>query len=415
MLSASARAGYNLDGARAGGFDVDRLRAAFGLLTGWVGEGILPAAAALVARGGKVAGEVYVGQGAPGRPATSETVWHLASITKPFTATAVMSLVEAGILDLDIPIQTYVPEFATWARGLWRDQITLRHSLTHCSGLPGFARNNTDLRRAHAPLSAFVSAFGSEPVIFEPGTLHYYSNCGILMAAETVARAVSGKLGKALPEPAIASFHGHVRDRALLPLGMTNTTFFPDADWDDRVARVADVGQPSDWEMSNSAYYRALGIPWGGLYSTPRDLVRFVDSFLPATAGVARMAAGARLLSPLAAATMITQQFAPPDAPAALFPELRDGAPPTSLRPAVPWGVGWLLKGSRRASYFGSLTSPATFGHLGASGTMVWADPATDTALVVLTNRTLAAGWTPEPGRLALFSNAVLGALARRD
>jgi CubicO group peptidase (beta-lactamase class C family) len=324
-----------------------------------------------------------------------------------------MSLVERGILDLDQPIASYVPEFETWTRGLWRDHVALRHVLAHCSGLPGYSRNNVELRKRHAPLADFVVPYGSEPLVFEPGTLHYYSNCGILMAAEVVARAVSATLGRALPAPAIAAYHAYVASAILRPLGLDSTTFFPDEVWSPRVARVHGVAnQGPDWEMSNSDYYRSLGIPWGGLYSTPSDLVRFVDSFLPRAAGRARMASGARVLSSGTAGTMIHVQFAPPDAPASLAPDLRDSPPLDQPRSSVEWGVGWMLKGAQRRHHFGSLSSPGAFGHLGASGTMVWADPSVDVAVVLLTNRALATGWANSPPRIALFSNAVMGALA---
>jgi CubicO group peptidase (beta-lactamase class C family) len=108
---------------------------------------------------------------------------------------------------------------------------------------------------------------------------------------------------------------------------------------------------------------------------------------------------------------MTTVQFAPPDAPADLAPELRDSAALAVPRPAVSWGIGWEIKGPQHRHRSGELTSPATFGHAGATGTMVWADPAIDVACVLLTNRTLVSGWTSERPRQALFSNAVLAAV----
>ena len=168
--------------------------------------------------------------------------------------------------------------------------------------------------------------------------------------------------------------------------------------------------------MANSAYYRSLGIPWGGLFSRPRDLARFVDCFLPAAAGRQRIGhadalmPGARIVSPATARAMTTIQFAPPDAPADLAPELRDGTPPPTPRPAIAWGIGWEIKGTKRPHPSGELTSAATYGHLGATGTMAWADPATEIVCILLTNRTLASGWTDERPRQALFSNAVMAA-----
>src|SRR5579884_2249828 len=79
--------GVSVDGAGEGGFVPDGLRRAFGLLEGWIEQGILPGAAALVARGGRIAGEAYLGLAHRERrqPVTSDTIWSLASVTKPFT------------------------------------------------------------------------------------------------------------------------------------------------------------------------------------------------------------------------------------------------------------------------------------------------------------------------------------------
>src|SRR5919198_1673803 len=87
LMAQAALRGVDVDGARAAAFDPDALRRAFRLLERWVEAGVLPGAAALVARGGRIAGEAYAGLAhrAERRPADSETVWSLASVTKPFT------------------------------------------------------------------------------------------------------------------------------------------------------------------------------------------------------------------------------------------------------------------------------------------------------------------------------------------
>jgi beta-lactamase class C len=409
-----------VEGAREAGFDPHLLRRAFGLVERWVGQDVLPGAAALVARGGRIAGEAYLGLAARAeqRPADADTVWGLASITKPFTATAVMLMVERGLCSLDEPLADLLPEFLDApATPFDRRAVTLRHALAHTSGLPGFSAENFALRRAHEPLETFVASFMRQPLLFAPGTLHYYSNCGILMAAEAVGRALAGTLRQHVATPAVGQYHTVVQQHILAPLGMTASSLRPPAEWAGRIARVEQTGQEGkDWEVANSAYYRSLGIPWGGLFSRPRDLVRFADCFLPAAAGRQRIdhtdavLPGARIVSPATARAMTTIQFAPPDAPADLAPELRDGTPPASPRPAVAWGIGWEIKGTKRPHPSGELTSTATYGHLGSTGTMVWADPATEVVCILLTNRTLASGWTDERPRQALFSNAVMAA-----
>ncbi|HEX2923019.1 MAG TPA: serine hydrolase, partial [Chloroflexota bacterium] len=77
---------------------------------------------------------------------------------------------------------------------------------------------------------------------------------------------------------------------------------------------------------------------------------------------------------------------------------------------AVEWGIGWEVKGQKRPHGTGELTSASTFLHSGSSGTMVWADPELDVCCVLLTNQTLASGWTTRCPRQAMFSNAVAAA-----
>jgi CubicO group peptidase (beta-lactamase class C family) len=397
-----------LDGARELGFDPDRLKRAFLLLDGWVHEGVIPGAGALVSRGETVAGEAYLGlanKGA-GTPADGSTVWSLASVTKPFTAAAVMLLVEEGRLSLDEPLGTLVPEFLDGEKSEFdRGRVTLRHVLAHCSGLPGFSPDNTELRRAHQPLESFVSSYGQQPLFFEPGSHHLYSNPGILLAAEAVGRALDGTLGQRLETPAVGRYHSFVHDRILGPLGMASSSLKPPAEWDTRIAFVERTGQErTDYEMANSAYYRSLGIPWGGLFSTPRDLVRFVQLFLPSETLSGPPSRFSRQ-------AMTSVQFAPPDARPETAPNLRDAAAQTTPRPAVEWGIGWEVKGTKRGHRSGELTSATTYSHSGATGTMVWGCPITGVSCVLLTNQTLVSGWTNERPRQAMFSNAVMASL----
>ncbi|HEX2323829.1 MAG TPA: serine hydrolase domain-containing protein [Chloroflexota bacterium] len=409
----------DVEGADEAGLDAEALRRAFDLLASWVKADVLPGAAALVARGGKVAGEAYLGLAhrAQQRAVGPETIWSLASVTKPFTAGAVMLLVEEGRLSLDEPLYRMLPEFLDGAASAFdRKAVTLRHVLSHCSGLPGFSPDNTALRQAHRPLEDFVRSFGAQPLLFAPGSAHYYSNPGILLAAETVGRALAGTLGERVPGPAVSRYHPFVHERILAPLGMESSSLLPPPEWDERIAWVERTGtEGMDWEGANSRYYRTLGIPWGGLYSRPRELVRYVDLFLPLAGGRQRVGTGAaegvQLVSPATAQAMTAVQFDPPDAPSELAPELRDAAARTPPLTAVEWGLGWTVKGTKRPHFSGELTSALTYGHLGATGTMVWADPAQDVACVLLTNRTLVSGWTQERPRQALFSNAVMAAL----
>lgn len=398
------------------------LRRAFAILESWIAAGIVPGVGALVLHHGDIIGEAYLGTMRRGtdQPVTSDTIWAVASVTKPFTATAALLQIERGALSLDEPLGALIPEFLTTAApDPRRRAVTLRHCLAHCSGLPGFPPDNFALRRAHRPLTDFVRSWAHHPLLFAPGTHHYYSNPGILLAAESVGRAATGTLGQTLDTPAIDHYHDAVHNDILAPLGMTSSSLRPPAAWDERIAWVSDTGQEGEpYEQANSRYYRELGIPWGGLFTTPRDLARFLDLFLPAANGRQRYGivpwdrhAVSPLLSPATVREMTTIQFAPPDAPADLAPELRDGAPPEFPRPAVPWGLGWSVKGTKRGPEFPDLASPATYSHGGATGTLVWADPARDLACIILTNRAMRSNWHTARHRFTHFSNAVLAAM----
>ena len=417
-MAALLRTGAYLDSCRAAGMDPDALGAAFGLLEGWVEEGTLPGAAALVQRGGRIAGEAYFGSTArDGRRVDSDTLWGLASITKTFTATALMLLVERGALCLDEPLTGLLPELAEQPEpegppDARRDAqaVTARHLLSHCSGLPGFSRDNLELRKHRRPLEDFVTSFLREPLLFEPGSLHLYSSVGIGLVAEVVGRAITGTLGAKPPSP-MASCLGPFLDSELLaPLGMDRTSLCPPEAWYEEIAFIEGTERQDPGWGVNSPYFRRLGLPWGGLVSRPRDLARFVDLFLPSACGRPRfegVASTGSLVSRPTVHAMTSVQAKPPDAPLEMALPLRDGAPPPRRRAFVPWGLGWAINGIRH-QFFGDLNAPSAYGHIGSMGTMAWGDPELDVVCVVLTNRGLSSGWTLQRPRQSLFSKAVV-------
>ncbi|WP_395142638.1 serine hydrolase domain-containing protein, partial [Armatimonas sp.] len=111
----------------------------------------------------------------------------LGSISKPIVIAALMTLYDQGCFGLDDQVRKYLPEFT----GEGRDRVTIRHLLTHVSGLPDQLPENASLRQSHAPLSEFVSGAVRVPLEFEPGTRYLYSSMAVLLAAE-IAQRVSG-------------------------------------------------------------------------------------------------------------------------------------------------------------------------------------------------------------------------------
>ena len=151
------------------------------------------------------AGEVLVRGYGRAQP---QSVFLLASITKPMTAAAVLILADRGELRLTDPVSRFLPEF----RGEGRERILIRHLLTHTSGLPDMLPENEALRQRHAPLRDFVQGALRTPLLFAPGTRFHYQSMGILLAAEIVERLVR------------RPFRDFLREQVFRPLGMRDTS-----------------------------------------------------------------------------------------------------------------------------------------------------------------------------------------------
>ena len=265
----------------------------------------------------------------------------IASPTKPMTAAAVLWLRDRRALTLDDPVKRYLPDFGGGDRGA----VTIRHLLTHTSGLPDMLPENTELRRQHAPLSEFVARTCRTPLLFPPGQKVSYQSMGILLAAAIVEK-ISGQ-----------PMSGFMARTVFEPMGLRETSFGLGG------RRIADTAQcqvpeaeRSDWDW-NSPYWRNLAAPWGGAHASARDLGTFLERFASAADGV------------LSAATRREMRA------------IQTGA----LRPR--FGYGW----QREPGSFGRTCSADTFGHFGSTGTMIWHDPATATTLVLLTTKPAAA------------------------
>jgi CubicO group peptidase (beta-lactamase class C family) len=167
------------------GMSEEQLEVAASILADQVKSGPISAAAIAVARRNKIVlargfGKLARDAGSPDVDANS--IFLLASITKPVTACALMILVDRGLISLDDPVSQYIPEF----QGGERAQVTVRNLLSHISGLPDMLPQNTDLRRANAPLSEFVAGAATTPLLYSPGKSFRYQSKGILLAAEIV-------------------------------------------------------------------------------------------------------------------------------------------------------------------------------------------------------------------------------------
>ena len=136
------------------GMSAAQLERAFGLLTAATEAGQISAASLTIARHGKEVFARGAGQRKPntGQPVDADSIFLLASITKPVTACALMILVDRGLISLDDPAADYLPEFT----GGDRPAVKVRHLLSHISGMPDMLPENVSLRRAHEPVAVFV-------------------------------------------------------------------------------------------------------------------------------------------------------------------------------------------------------------------------------------------------------------------
>ncbi|HVX13016.1 MAG TPA: serine hydrolase domain-containing protein [Pirellulales bacterium] len=363
------------------GIDVDRLKVAYDLLQTWTSgdEPPIPGGAILVGRKGAMVEPRFFGRQGPepaAEPIRRDGVFLLASLTKPVTYLAAMLLVERGLLTLADPVTRYIPEFAAHHKEATR----VFHLFTHTSGLPDMLPNNLELRRQHAELPRFVAATARDAIpLFRPGTQVSYQSMGTLMVAEIIQR---------ITHTTLAEF---CRREIFGPLGMTSTSL-GSGDLDaDRLVRVQiqteHAGTDFHW---NSDYWRRLGSPWGGLFSTPDDYAVLCALMLDGG-----RAADRQLLSRATVERMTTNRLDD-------LPELTEAA-----RRTQPWGLGWRINRPSSPDGFSDLASPRAFGHWGATGTMCWIDPEREAFCLVFTSGELARNQR----RLVCISNAVAAAL----
>jgi len=356
-------------------------------LTAWAASREIPAAALLVGRAGRVIEPLFFGHHADrpdAAPLNHDAIFLIASITKPIVGLGVLQLVERGELALDDRVERYLPHFGKHGK----HGITLRHLLTHTSGLPDMLPNNLELRGDQAPLSAFVEGACQLSPDFPAGRGVQYQSLGFAILGEVVHRVAGVPCADWL------------RKHLFEPLGMVDTALGAPDSWFEgstpRVHRIAELRLPPEqreaphWNW-NSRYWRQLGAPWGGLLTTPADLGRLA-AFLLGWSPQAETQVLSR--ASIAAATRNQLEG------------MREV--PADDRRCRPWGLGWRLNWPAHSANFGDLLAPGTYGHWGATGTVMWLDPAHNACCILLTTR------PQEPGGefLARISNIVAASLS---
>ncbi len=279
-------------------------------------------------------------------PVQINTLYDLASVTKVIaTTTLCMLFVDKERLNLDAPVQFYVPSFT----GKNKNRVTIRHLLAHCSGLPAHvhlykshpATHDIDIRET------MLKAACQLPLTYEPGTDTAYSDMGFLI------------LGKILETIGKQRLDHLVKQHILEPLKMADTCYCPPPHLKHRIAPTENGTNLRDHLVHGEVHDEnaaAMGgiAPHAGLFSTAHDLSKCLLAWLGA----------------------------------GNFPKqgIRQFTTRANIAPNSTWALGWDTVSSGKSSS-GHHFSEQSFGSLGFTGTSVWADPTRDLGIILLANR----------------------------
>lgn len=326
------------------------------------------------------------------RPMTPDTLFWIASMTKPVTAVAVLMLQDDGKLNVADAVSKYIPEFANLKTPSGKPaNLTITQILTHTSGL-GEA-TGPEAQKAKT-LADLVPIWLAAQMQYEPGSQWKYTQSGINCAARIV-EVVSGM-----------TFDAFLQKRLFDPLGMKDTTFYPT---DEQRAKLATAyARNKDGVLEAVAPRADFGNRErppqgnGGLYSTPNDYARFCQMLL--NDGTFK---GHRYLKAETMKYLKTPQT-PEEMPTGFFQSKTFGEHGKNYG----WGIGTcILKAPHDGAAAG--LSAGTFGHGGAWGTQAWIDPVKGVAYVLMVQRSNFPNSDARPVREA-FQKAAATALARK-
>jgi CubicO group peptidase (beta-lactamase class C family) len=301
-------------------------------------------------------GQADVAQNVPMR---ADTIFWIASMTKPITGTAVMMLQEEGKLSVEDPVGKYIPELKDLKTRDGRPaNLTLRHLLTHTSGL---GEPSSEQSKAAKTLADLIPHYAAQPVMFEPGTKWAYSQSSINSLGRIV-EIVSGK-----------PFEVFLEERLFAPLGMKDTTFYLTSE---QLPRLAKSYRKNGDKLEEAPVFILEGhspvsrqrypAANGGLFSTAPDYGRFCRMIL--NDGTLD---GRTYLKPESVRQMTS---------------LQSGEKiQTGFTPGNGWGFTWCVV--RQPQGVSEKLSPGSFGHGGAFGTQAWIDPKKGVAYVLMTQR----------------------------
>jgi CubicO group peptidase (beta-lactamase class C family) len=335
--------GIPVRNATAVGMSAERLASVDRVVLSGIGAGGFPGAAVIVGRDGYAVvkrGYGHLTWSAESPAVTEQSVYDLASLTKVVaTTSAIMVLYDDGLIDLDAPVSTYLPSFT----GGGKERVTIRHLLTHRSGLPA----GRDLWRSASSAEEARQQVLDTRLGCSPGACYEYSDLG----ADVLGFLVEAVSGQRLDR--------FVAGNVFEPLGMTDTGFRPPASQRERTAPTEIApprGYPLRGEVHDENAYALGGVAGhAGLFSTAADLSIFAQALL--NGGVYR---GERVFA---------------DSTVRLF----------TTRTAGTRALGWDTCAGQGGC--GRLMGGTAFGHTGFTGTSMWLDPERRMFVVLLTNR----------------------------
>ena len=300
------------------------------------------------------------------RAMTPDTLFWIASMTKPVTGVAVLMLQDEGKLKVSDPVAKFLPEFAALKTPSGKPaNLTIAQILTHTSGL---GEATGPAAQQAKTLADLVPIWLAAPMQYEPGERWRYTQSGI-NAGSRIVEVVSGK-----------TFDVFLQERLFDPLGMKSTTFYPTDEQRSRLATAYGKNKESGAleAVPPRAEYGPRSRPPqgnGGLYSTARDYARFAQMLI--NGGTLE---GKRYLSSEALALLTTSQTG--SLPTGFFQSDTYG----NRGANYGWGIGTCILLTPHEGV-AAMLSPGTYGHGGAWGTQAWMDPVKGVAYVLMVQR----------------------------
>jgi len=350
------------------GIDSKRLERFFRVVEEKIRDRWLTGGVFAIARRGRLVAVRSIGETAPGRAARAEDVFCLFSSTKPVTATMLLMKADRGDLRITDRVSDYIPEFAAAGK---RD-VTIAQALTHTGGFPTIPPDWP--LTSWGDWDATIARISAWPVEFAPGSAVAYHALSASWILAEISRRVDG--GK-------RSFAQMVAEDIYAPLGMRDSSMGCREDLRARrvpLRAIDQGGAPFPMELLeafNAPEILAGAVPGANSHSTAFDMARFYQMWL--NRGELD---GVRLLSP--AMVELATTIHTGDMPDRFLEPIHLAAG----WPIIPAnrGLGFWLRGTAIApNYFGTLATPRTFGHAGASSILTWADPVRELVFVGLT------------------------------